>query len=264
MKIPCYQIDAFTDEQFSGNPAAVCLLEQWLPEQTMQFIAAENNLSETAFVVETDRGFYIRWFTPSYEVPLCGHGTLAASYVLFNFVRPDSDMLIFHSTSGSLKVTREGDYYCLDFPKLSIHLCEPPVALLKTLSIKPKEVYRYSRYLCVYDTEADVANVKIDSVAARSLDIKMISITAPGDEVDFVSRYFIPGEARFEDPVTGAAHCALVPYWAKQLQKSQFTAKQLSTRGGKINCELQGDRVKLMGQAVLFLQGEISLHADWY
>lgn len=259
MRIPIYIIDAFTDTLFKGNPAAVCVLNEWLPENIMQSIAFENNLSETAFLFKQNDIYQLRWFTPSYEVPICGHGTLASAFVVLNELEKN-DKVIFNTKSGLLTVTKRDQYLCMDFPREKITPVDhPPQALLDSVSIKPKAVYKYTRYLLIYDKQSDIENIKINCASAQQLDNPKINITAPGHEVDFVSRYFIPLENRFEDPVTGSAHCALAPYWAERLNKSTLHARQLSPRGGDIICELDGDRVKLFGKAMLYSRGNLFL-----
>ena len=259
MKLPIYQLDAFTDTLFTGNPAAVVPLESWLPDELMQQIAAENNLAETAFFVPTDAGFHIRWFTPCTEVDLCGHATLAAAYVLFKIQGYDQPEVAFDSRSGILKVSLDNDWFTLDFPVDHFQVAVPPPALHESmLTVIPVEVFKgKSDYLVVLESEAEVRELQPDIIVLSTVPARGIIVTAPGDEVDFVSRFFAPQSGIDEDPVTGSAHTTLVPYWAKRLEKTQFTARQISKRGGCLRCKLSDDRVCISGQVRLFMVGEI-------
>jgi predicted PhzF superfamily epimerase YddE/YHI9 len=259
MKIPLYQIDAFTNKAFGGNPAAVCPLSDWIDEPLMQSIAAENNLAETAFIVPAGDGFQIRWFTPTAEVDLCGHATLAAAYVVFDRVRPTSEKVTFESKSGSLRVSRRNGMLALDFPARPPSACASDPALVAGLGRRPEETLRAQAYLAVYATEADVRSLKPDMETLKSLDAYGIIVTAKGSDVDFVSRFFAPKVGVPEDPVTGSAHCTLVPYWAKRLGKNVLRARQVSQRGGELLCELAGDRVFIAGNAVPYLAGTIDV-----
>ena len=258
MNLPIYQVDAFTNERFKGNPAAVCPLTEWLEEQTMQKIAAENNLSETAFYVKNDDTYEIRWFTPAGEVDLCGHATLATAFVLFTFYETDLSMVTFHSKSGPLHVTKEDERLTLTFPSRVGERCVAPEALIKGLGKAPKEVYAARDYMAVFDSEDDINQLQLDMNELKKLDQFAVIVTAKGNDVDFVSRFFAPKAGVDEDPVTGSAHCTLIPYWCKTLKKDTLVAKQISTRGGTLYCENLGDVVKISGEAVLYLKGEIT------
>lgn len=257
MHIPIYQVDAFTDRIFSGNPAAVCPLDAWPEDDWMQAVAAENNLSETAFLVGGGGRYRLRWFTPLTEVDLCGHATLASAYVVFNFLEPESGEVAFDSRSGELRVRQNGDWLHMDFPALPPAPCACPDELAKGLGRRPKEVLRANMYLATYDTEAEIRALEPDMEALKRLDLMGVVASAPGSERDFVSRVFGPKVGIPEDPVTGSAHCVLTPYWAQRLGKASLLARQVSRRGGEIRCTLKGDRVELAGQAVLYLRGEI-------
>ncbi|CAM4208043.1 PhzF family phenazine biosynthesis protein [Cytophagaceae bacterium 50C-KIRBA] len=259
MKLTLFQIDAFTNQLFSGNPAAICPLEEWLEEDKMQKIAAENNLAETAFLVKNGEQYDIRWFTPTVEVDLCGHATLAAAFVLYHHLGEESNEIVFYShRSGQLRVAKDGSLLTLNFPVDQIHEIDFNWEQFKGLSIPAKEVLKgKTDYLFVYENESQVANMKPDFFEIAKLKARGIIITAPGDEVDFVSRFFGPQSGIDEDPVTGSAHTTLIPYWSKKKNKSQLEAKQLSPRGGELSCELVGDRVKISGECVLYMIGEI-------
>lgn len=259
MKLPIFQIDAFTDQLFGGNPAADVLLESWLPDNVLAAIAAENNLSETAFVIPGPSEIPLRWFTPTVEVDLCGHATLAAAHVLFRHVTPSANQITFATRSGKLVVTADADRLTMDFPArpgISIDVSEQ---LVSALGIRPKQVFLARDLLAILDCESDVKNLKPDFARIAALDAFAVIVSAPGETVDFVSRFFAPGAGVSEDPVTGSAHCTLVPYWAARLGKSSLTAKQLSARGGNLNCRLAGNRVFISGSAVEYLRGEISV-----
>jgi PhzF family phenazine biosynthesis protein len=261
MRLPMYQVDAFTDSLFGGNPAAVCPLDAWLPDAVMQAIAAENNLSETAFFVREGGDYALRWFTPSVEVDLCGHATLAAGHVVFSFLEPARAAVSFRTVkAGTLTVSRDGDLLVMDFPARPATPCEPPAGLLAALGGSPREVLRARDHLIVYETAAEIAALKPDLAALAKVDCWAAIVTAPGDNgVDFASRFFAPAQGIPEDPVTGSAHCTLVPYWAKRLGKTEFEARQLSRRGGALRCALNGDRVSIGGKAVVYLEGQIEL-----
>jgi predicted PhzF superfamily epimerase YddE/YHI9 len=261
MRLPMYQVDAFTDSLFGGNPAAVCPLDAWLPDATMQAIAAENNLAETAFFVRDGSDYALRWFTPTVEVDLCGHATLASGHVVFSFLEPKRDSVGFHTAkAGTLTVGRCGDRLVMDFPAWPAEPCEPPAGLLAALGGTPRAVLRARDHLVVYDTAAAIMALKPDLAALGKIESWAAIVTAPGDNgIDFVSRFFAPAQGVPEDPVTGSAHCTLVPYWAKRLGKTQFEARQLSRRGGALRCALNGDRVSIGGQAVTYLEGSISV-----
>ena len=257
--IPCFHVDAFAGKSFCGNPEAICLLEAWLTDATLQSIAAENNLSETAFIVPRGGEFDLRWFTPTMEVDLCGHATLAAAAVLLTERNFAGDTIRFHSRSGLLMVSRAGEVFTLDFPARPPETCEPPEALLRGLGRRPSSVFKSRDYLAVFATEAEVRSLAPDFTALKTLDCLGIIATAPGDDCDFVSRFFAPAAGIDEDPVTDSAHCTLVPYWSQQLGKMTLFARQVSRRGGELFCRLAGDRVRIGGKAVLYLRGEIVL-----
>jgi len=259
MRLPIYQVDAFTDSLFGGNPAAVCPLEAWLPEAAMQAIAAENNLSETAFFVRDGGDYALRWFTPTVEVDLCGHATLAAGHVVFHYLEPQRETVSFHTLkAGTLIVTRRADMLVMDFPARPASPAPPPPGLFAALGGAPREVLRARDHLIVYDTAAEIVALNPDLAALAKVDCWAAIVTAPGESgVDFVSRFFAPAQGVPEDPVTGSAHCTLVPYWAKRLGKMQLEARQLSRRGGALYCALQGDRVNIGGRAVVYLDGQI-------
>ncbi|WP_224364946.1 PhzF family phenazine biosynthesis protein [Hyalangium versicolor] len=259
MRLNLFQVDAFTSRVFGGNPAAVVPLEAWLPDETMQGIALENNLSETAFFVKEDSGWRVRWFTPAQEVDLCGHATLAAAHVLFQHVSPGMERVEFASRSGPLVVTREGEWLVMDFPARPPQPFSPPPALAEALGATPREVQVSRDWVAVFDSEAQVRALRPDMARLASLDVFAVTATAPGTDVDFVSRFFAPRAGVPEDPVTGSAHCSLVPYWAKRLGKTRLMARQVSARGGELRCEEKGERVLIAGHAVLYLEGHITV-----
>ena len=257
MQIPIYQVDAFTDKLFGGNPAAVCPLTHWPDAGLMQAIAAENNLSETAFLVPQGERYGLRWFTPVAEIDLCGHATLASAHIIFHYLAIHSERVEFETRSGLLIVSREGSQLAMDFPARPGQSCTAPEALLRGLGTTPREVFRSRDYLAVLDSEAQVRAVVPDPLALAELDATGVIITAPGDEVDFVSRFFAPREGIPEDPVTGSAHCTLVPYWSRRLCRTQLRGRQISARGGELLCEDLGERVKISGESVVYLEGTI-------
>ncbi len=261
MILPIYQIDAFTNQIFQGNPAAVIPLSEWISEDLMQKIAQENNLAETSFFVPVENGFHIRWFTPSVEIDLCGHATIAAAYVLFNVLGLDSNEIIFDSLSGPLKVTKNENWLTLDFPVDVYQVAVPPPALVESMkSATFLEVLKgRSDYMVVLGSEAEVQNLDLDIIALSTIPTRGVIVTAKGDDLDFVSRFFAPQSGIDEDPVTGSTHTTLTPYWADKLHKTALSAKQISKRGGYLNCELIGDRVKISGEARLYLTGEIEI-----
>ncbi len=259
MNIQIYQVDAFTDKLFGGNPAAVCPLEKWLDEELLQKIAAENNLSETAFFVKGEKGFDLRWFTPKVEVDLCGHGTLASAHVIFNHLGYDEKQITFSSASGELRVTSEDGLITLDFPSTPPSPVEISPELTQGLGLEPKEVHKSRDYLVLFETEDDILSIEPDFNTLGKLDSLGIIITSQGKNSDFVSRFFAPAVGINEDPVTGSAHTTLIPFWAGRLNKNTLHAFQLSKRKGELFCELSGDRVKIGGHAVTFLTGEIVL-----
>jgi PhzF family phenazine biosynthesis protein len=259
MEIPLYQLDAFASRVFAGNPAAVCPLEAWLPDETLQALATENNRSATAFFVPRDGGYDLRWFTPTAEVDLCGHATLASAYVVFRFLEPGTTTVRFHSRGGVLAVTREGEQLALDFPARPPVPCAPPAGLAQALGASVQQVLRARDHMAVFETEAEVRALRPDMEALRRVDCFAVIATAPGASADFVSRFFAPGIGIPEDAVTGSAHCTLVPYWARRLGRSRLAARQLSARGGELLCEDLGERVRIAGRAVLYLQGTVTL-----
>ncbi len=259
--IEIYQIDAFTDQIFGGNPAAVCPLEEWLDDNLLQDIAMENNLSETAFYVMNGDHYEIRWFTPTTEVDLCGHATLATAFVEFNLKGVSTDELTFKSKSGDLKVTREGENLCLDFPIDKLEKVDLTQEMLRPFQSKPIAAYRgKDDLLLVFESDQEILDMTPSIDLISKIDTRGVLVTAKGTDCDFVSRFFAPQSGIDEDPVTGSAHTTLIPYWSEQLNKVKLSARQLSKRGGKLECEkLNNERVKISGQAKLFLKGEILL-----
>ncbi|MDX8397725.1 MAG: PhzF family phenazine biosynthesis protein [Mariprofundaceae bacterium] len=259
MKLPIYQIDAFAEVPFEGNPAAVCPLESWLPDALMQSIAGENNLSETAFFIPTATGFHIRWFTPTAEVDLCGHATLAAAYVLFHYQSYPKDCIEFQSKSGMLKVSRQQNQMVLDFPSQLPMDCAVPIEIQQAFNITPLKCLKSADYMVVFEHEDDVLTAEPDLELLKKLDGRGVIITAASVKYDFVTRFFAPKLGIHEDPVTGSAYTQLLPYWSKILGRNKLYARQLSSRGGNVTCELQDDRVLIAGSAVKYLQGEIEV-----
>jgi PhzF family phenazine biosynthesis protein len=260
MKITFFQIDAFTDRLFGGNPAGVCPLEQWLPDEVMQKIAMENNVSETAFFVPKDGVFHIRWFTPKVEVNLCGHATLASAHVIFRHLGFSGESITFESRSGILNVRKEDDLLVLDFPANKPQRTGLPGDFVQALNITPVQCYRGKEdYLLLYKSQHEIEALVPDFRRLERTDARAVIVTAPGTEVDFVSRFFAPRVGVDEDPVTGSAHTVLIPFWSEKLSKTEMKAKQLSRRGGTLFCRLRDDRVDIGGKAVTYLVGEISL-----
>jgi PhzF family phenazine biosynthesis protein len=256
MKIPLYQVDAFTSRVFAGNPAAVVPLEGWLDDATLQAIAAENNLAETAYIVGGHGRYHIRWMTPTTEVDLCGHATLASAWVVLNALEPGRDIVTFDSKSGPLVVTREGDLLALDFPSLLPEAATAALpALAEALGRSPREAWAARDYMAVFDSADEVQALRPDMARVAALEHFALIVTAPGHDVDFVSRFFAPAQGVPEDAVTGSAHCTLVPYWARRLGKARLKARQVSSRGGELECEDRGARVRIAGRAVKFLEG---------
>lgn len=254
--LPYFQVDAFTSELFRGNPAGVCLLaDAWLPEALMQRIAFENNLSETAFVLPAGDRFGIRWFTPEVEIDLCGHATLASAFVLFTQAGWDQNSVKFESKSGLLTVHRRGALLELDFPSRPAKETTAPNELIAALGLRPAATLKSRDWLVVYESETQIKSLKPRFDLLRNLD--KVIVTAPGSEVDFVSRFFAPGAGINEDPVTGSAHCTLIPYWAGRLGRTTLRARQLSRRTGELFCELRGERVGIAGNAVLYSSGKL-------
>ncbi len=261
MRLPIYQIDAFASAVFKGNPAAVVPLESWLPDATLQAIAMENNLAETAFFVREGDAWRLRWFTPSVEVDLCGHATLATAHLMFTRLLPGSDRVRFETRSGRLEVTRIGERLTLDFPAQPAKLAdETAVAFVAdALGARPQAVLAAMDYMAVFATESEVAALQPDMGRLARLDRRGMIVTAPGRQCDFVSRFFAPRVGIPEDPVTGSAHCTLTPYWAERLGKRSLAARQISPRGGELFCEDRGERVAIAGNAVLYLEGTIQI-----
>jgi PhzF family phenazine biosynthesis protein len=279
MRIPLYQVDAFTSRLFRGNPAAICPLDQWLPDETLQAIAAENNLAETAFYVPTDvqnggpngHRYHLRWFTPGVEVDLCGHATLAAAHVILdirgaghgtnrtNGGSNGNSRVTFDSKGGELTVERDGELYTLDFPARPPAACDVDPRLVEALGAQPALILGARDYLCVFETEDQVRALTPNMDKLAAIDRFAFIVTAPGSNCDFVSRFFAPAKGVPEDPVTGSAHCTLIPYWSKRLGKTKLHARQISKRGGELWSEDLGDRVKIAGNAVKYLEGEIEV-----
>jgi predicted PhzF superfamily epimerase YddE/YHI9 len=262
MQLPVFHVDAFTSRRFAGNPAAVCPLKAWLDDDTLRLVAAENNLSETAFFVPSTDLYELRWFTPSCEVKLCGHATLASAFVIMQFIDKSRISVRFQTrSSGMLTVSPDGNLLAMDFPSLPPWPCpNPPKALLEGLGKQPACVAQVEdNYFAVYASAKDVVELRPDLRLLEKLHPAGVAVTAPGDDCDFVSRYFAPSYGILEDPVTGSTHCSLAPYWAKRFGKVQLHARQLSERGGELWCEVKEQRIVIKGQAVLTLQGEMSL-----
>jgi PhzF family phenazine biosynthesis protein len=260
MTIPYYEVLAFTSRLFAGNPAGVCILNEWLPDPLLQKIAAENNLAETAFFIDRGSFFDIRWMTPTVEMDLCGHATLASAHVLFRHLSHPGDSVTFQSHSGGeLRVDRRENLLVLDFPSRPHEACEAPARLAEGLRAQPSQVFKGRDYLAVFESEAEVAALAPVFDVIIELDAHGVVVTAPGDDCDFVSRYFAPRVGVPEDPVTGSVHCALIPYWAKRLGKTKLHARQLSQRGGELFCEDRGERVGIGGTAVTYVAGTLQL-----
>jgi len=261
VKLPIFQVDAFASGGFHGNPAAVVILKAWPDDALLQRVAEENNLSETAFVIPRGGAFPLRWFTPETEVQLCGHATLATAHVLFTRGYASGSAVAFETRSGTLGVRRRDDLLELDFPALPAASIEPPAALLEGLGVRPSEVLLAQNFLAVFASETDVRALRPRFDRLRELGKVGVIATAPGDECDFVSRFFGPGVGVDEDPVTGSAHCTLVPFWSRRLGKGSLGARQVSARGGELFCEDRGTRVGIAGRVRDYLAGEIVV--DW-
>jgi PhzF family phenazine biosynthesis protein len=261
VRAPIFQLDAFTTRRFAGNPAAVVVLDEFLPDDVMQAVAAENNLAETAFLVRAGNGYGLRWFTPVVEVPLCGHATLASAAVVMERLEPDRVSVVFGSASGPLTVHRVGVGYLLDFPARFSQPAPTPPGLSEALGVEPIQLLANAyNYLAVVESAAVLRKLNPDLTELAKIDRPGVIVTAAGDQgYDFVSRYFAPAKGIGEDPVTGAAHCMLAPYWSTQLGKTEFRAHQASARGGDLTCRLIGDRVELEGSCVFYLEGEITI-----
>lgn len=263
MQIKIYQIDAFSDKLFSGNPAAVCPLDAWLPDHVLQNIALENNLAETAYYVKEKDGFRIRWFTPTVEVDLCGHATLASAYVLFYHENHPENRIIFNSRSGPLTVTKDGKSLTLNFPLDSLSEVDAFPELIGSFNIKPTLVMKgKTDYMLIFENEDQVRGLTPDFAKLVLIKARGIIVTAKGKNVDFVSRFFAPQSGINEDPVTGSSHTSLVPYWAKVLNKTELDAIQCSPRGGKLKCKLNKDRVEISGEALTYLIGHIFIDEE--
>ncbi len=260
MNLQIFQVDAFTKTPLSGNPAAVCPLREWLDDETMLKIAAENNLSETAFFVKRNDDYEIRWFTPTIEINLCGHATLAASYVIFNCLGLEDKFIKFYSArSGDLSVEKQGEVLVLDFPKYDLNEIEIDRNLAGAVGKTPQKMWETqgNMAMLLFETEDEIKSLNPDMSALGKIDFDEVIVTAKGTDADFVSRLFAPRIGIPEDPVTGATHCSLIPYWAERLEKQTLYARQLSKRGGELFCALDGERVKIGGNAALYLKGEI-------
>lgn len=259
MTLPIYQIDAFASKAFEGNPAAICPLQEWLADDILLSIAEENNLSETAYFIKNENTFHIRWFTPTTEVDLCGHATLAAAFVIFNELEYTQNTISFESKSGQLNVTKNEDLLIMDFPAQSPAPCKLPDEIRQAFTIKPIEVMKSEDYILVFNNENEILNTKPKLELLNNIDLRGIIITAKSDQYDFVSRFFAPKYGINEDPVTGSAYTQLVPYWANQLNKNKLHSKQLSSRGGELFCENLGKRVSIAGYCVKYLEGTINI-----
>ena len=259
MKLSIYQIDAFAEKAFEGNPAAVCPLSEWLSDEMMQSIAKENNLSETAFFVPTEHEFHIRWFTPVAEVNLCGHATLASAYVIFTFLGFEENTIHFESKSGFLKVEKNNGLLVMDFPSQPPIPCQTPDEIVQAFKNTPVECLKSEDYIVVFDNEDEVASAQPDFDALSKLDLRGVAITAKSNKYDFVARFFAPKYGINEDPVTGSAYTQLTPYWSNTIGINKLHAKQVSSRGGEVFCELVGNRVSIAGKAVTYLAGEIEI-----
>lgn len=252
-----YIVDAFTDQVFGGNPAAVCVIEDWLSDELMIKIARENNLSETAFIKKEGKDYGLRWFTPKEEIALCGHATLASAYVIMNKVDLTCDKVVFHTLSGKLTVTKSNDLYEMDFPIYELKPIQITDTMIDAIGSVPKEAYLGRDLLCVFDDEQIVRNLSPNMEKLKSIDGLLLQVTALGKDVDCVSRSFAPKLDVLEDPVCGSGHCHIVPYWANKLNKNEITAFQASKRGGMLYCKMCSDRIKISGNAVLYAEAEI-------
>jgi PhzF family phenazine biosynthesis protein len=259
MKLSIYQIDAFANKPFEGNPAAICPLQNWLPDEVMQLIAQENNLSETAFFVPIEHGFHIRWFTPVAEVDLCGHATLASAYVIFTFLGFEENTINFESKSGLLKVKQNDGLLVMDFPSQPPTPCSIPEEIIQAFKNTPVECLKSEDYIVVFRNEEEVASAQPAFGALSKLDLRGVAITAKSNKYDFVARFFAPKYGINEDPVTGSAYTQLLPYWSNILGVTKLHAKQVSSRGGEVFCEAIGNRVYIAGKAVKYLVGEIEI-----
>ncbi len=259
MTIPYFEVAAFTNRPFAGNPAGVCLLERWLPDETMQAIAAENNLAETAFLVPRAGGFDLRWMTPTVEVDLCGHATLASGHALFRHRDYPGKTIYFQTRSGELTVERDEEKLVLDFPSLPAEPVAVTSEIRVALGAEPVGLLQGRDYIALFSSQREIADVQPDLDRITRLDRQGVVVTAPGDDCDFVSRYFAPAAGIPEDPVTGSTHCTLIPYWAERLGNRELFARQISARGGELFCADRGERVSIGGEAVTYVEGRIHL-----
>ncbi len=260
MKIPYYQIDAFvTEKPFSGNPAGVCMLDEWLPDDILQSIAFENNLSETAFIIENPDHFKLRWFTPILEMDLCGHATLAPAFLIMNVLDSNLSEVTFVSNSGKLFAKRTEDLTEINFPSRPPEKCEPPDGLIDSIGPSPVGIYKSRDYLLLYENEEQIKSLDPDMTKLANVDCFAVIVSAEGEKCDFVSRFFAPGAGVPEDPVTGSAHSTLIPFWADRMQKDTLHALQLSQRGGELFCKHQDNRALMAGKCHMYFEGEISI-----
>ena len=259
MKLEIYQIDAFTDKVFGGNPACVVPLDEWLPNATLKNIAKENAVAETAFYIDHEDYFHLRWFTPEIEMDLCGHATLAAAHCIMQTQNYQQDRINFQTLSGKLSVEKKHEFYLLDFPARDPEKADLPEVILNALNIQPKQVLKSRDYVLIYDTEEEIRKIKINRLILDqiNLDPGGIVVTAKGEQCDFVSRFFTPQASILEDPVTGSSHCSLIPYWSEILQRKDMVAMQLSERKGFLKCAMREDRVVIGGQAVIYSKGHL-------
>lgn len=254
-----YVVDAFTDRVFGGNPAAICILEQWISDELMMDITIENNLSETAFAVKEGDGYHLRWFTPGGEIDLCGHATLATAFVLMQEYERGAEQIIFHTLSGKLTVVKAGDLYEMDFPAYNLQPVAVTEEMIAAIGARPKAAYMGRDLLCVFDDVGIIESLAPDQEKLKALDGLLLQVTAPGNDVDCVSRTFAPKLNVAEDPVCGSGHCHIIPYWAEVLGKKELIAYQASKRGGTLYCRLDADRVKLAGKAALYSVAELNI-----
>jgi len=259
MELTLYQIDAFANKPFEGNPAAICPLNEWLSDEIMQSIATENNLSETAYFVKNNNGYHIRWFTPAHEVNLCGHATLASAYVIFNILESKEQEITFESKSGLLTVKRNNAWLQMDFPSQPPVRCEMPQQILEAFEETPVECLKSEDYIVVFENEETILNSKPKLSLLSELDLRGVAITSKSKEYDFVTRFFAPKYGINEDPVTGSAFTQLIPYWSVKLNKNTLNAKQVSSRGGEVKCIHSGERVTISGEAVKYMVGTIEI-----
>lgn len=259
MELTIYQIDAFASKPFEGNPAAVCPLNEWLPDELLQSIASENNLSETAYFVKNSTSYHVRWFTPAHEVDLCGHATLASAYVIFNILGNNENVILFESKSGLLTVKRNNNLLEMDFPSQPPVNCEIPQQILEAFDESPVECLQSEDYIIVFENEEAVLNANPKLSLLSELDLRGVAITSKSDKYDFITRFFAPKYGINEDPVTGSAFTQLIPYWANKLNKQSLSAKQVSKRGGEIECVYSGDRVLISGKAAKYMAGTIEI-----